>query len=118
MIFGRDMILPIKHIVDWGLINQQKQAQIIKDNIHKNRNQVYQDYKFKDKVMLTKHTAYKYETPYTGLSVITQCFINGMVNLQYNPTKGRYKICQIKPYKSYTYVEDINQNNMYEEVNI
>ena len=32
--------------------------------------------------MLTKHTAYKYETPYTGLFVVTQCFTNGTVNLQ------------------------------------
>ena len=33
--------------------------------------------------MLTKHTAYKYETPYTGPFVITQNFTNEMINLRY-----------------------------------
>ena len=32
--------------------------------------------------MLTNHTAYKYETPYKGPFVITQCFTNGTVHLQ------------------------------------
>ena len=29
LIFGRDMIVPIKHRVDWGLIRQKKQTKII-----------------------------------------------------------------------------------------
>ena len=37
--------------------------------------------------MLTKHTSYKYKTPYTGPFVITQCSTNGRVNLQCVPTK-------------------------------
>ena len=36
LLFVRDMILPIKHKLDWELIRQQKQAQINKDNIRKN----------------------------------------------------------------------------------
>ena len=35
--------------------------------------------------MITNHTAYKYETPYKSPFVITQCFNNGAVNLQYGP---------------------------------
>ena len=35
--------------------------------------------------MITNHTAYKYETPYKFPFVITQCFNNGAVNLQYGP---------------------------------
>ena len=57
LIFGRDMIIPIKYTVDCDLIRQQKQAQIIKDNTHENRNQVDHDYKVRNKVMLIKHTA-------------------------------------------------------------
>ena len=33
LIFGRDVILPIKHKVDWELIRQWNQAQINKYNI-------------------------------------------------------------------------------------
>ena len=38
LVFGYDMILQIKHTVDWALIRQQNQTQINEDNIHKNRN--------------------------------------------------------------------------------
>ena len=80
------MILSIKYEVDWELIYQKNQAQINKYNIRENRHRVYHDYKVGDNVMLTINTAYKYETRYTGPFVITQCFTNGMVNLQYNVT--------------------------------
>ena len=81
MIFGRDMIILIKHRVDWELIRQQKQTQINRDNTRDNKYRVDYDYKVGDKVMLTKHTAYKYETPYKGPFVITQYFTKRTVNL-------------------------------------
>ena len=63
LIFGRDMIIPIKHRVHWELIRQKKQTQINRDNASKNIHRVDYDYKVGDKVILTDHTAYKYETP-------------------------------------------------------
>ena len=45
---------------------------INRDNTRKNRHRVDYDFKVNDNVMLTKHTAYKNETPYTGQFVITQ----------------------------------------------
>ena len=60
LIFGRDMIIPIKHAVDWELTFQRKQMQINKYNIRENIHRVDHDYNFGDKVMLTNHTAYKY----------------------------------------------------------
>ena len=38
ILFGCDMILLIKHMVDWELLRHQKQTQINKDNIRKNGN--------------------------------------------------------------------------------
>ena len=32
LIFGRDMIIPIKHRVDWELLRQRKQTQINRNN--------------------------------------------------------------------------------------
>ena len=58
--------------------------------------------------MLTNKSEYKYETPYKSPFVITQCFINVMVNLKCGPTKNRYNICRINPYKSDTKVENIS----------
>ena len=68
--------------------------------------------------MLANHTACKYETPYEGPFVITQCFTNGTVMLQYVATKIRYNIRRIKPYKSYTKVEDFNYISMDDTVRI
>ena len=112
------MILLIKHRVDWELICQKNQTQINKDNTRENRHRVDYDYKVGDSVMLTKRTAYKYETPYTGTFVITRCFTNGTVNLQCGPTKIGYNIRQIKPYKSDTEVEDYNSKNISDDVSI
>ena len=112
------MILPIKHKVDWKLIPQKNQTQINKDNIRKNRNQVDHDYKVGDKFTLNHHDIYKYETPYKGPFVITTCFTNGMVNIQYGLKKIKHIICRIKPYKYDTNVEDINPENVCDNVNL
>ena len=50
--------------------------------------------------------------------MITQFFTNGTVNLNFGPTKIRYNIRRIKPYKSDTKVEDISSKNMSDNVNI
>ena len=68
--------------------------------------------------MLTKHTAYKYETPYTGPFVITQCFTNVTVNLQCSVVQIKYSIRRINPYKYDTKVEDHSSKNISENVNI
>ena len=46
LIFGRDMIILVKHMVGWELICQKKQTQINKDNNFQNSQRVYYDYKF------------------------------------------------------------------------
>ena len=58
LIFGRDLILPIKHTVYWELICQQKQTQVNKYNIRKNINRFDHEYNAGDKFMLTNHTSY------------------------------------------------------------
>ena len=81
LIFGRDIILPIEHNLDWGLIRQQKHMKTNKDTIRENKHIFYHKYKARNNFMITKHTAYNYETPYMGPFLITQCFINGTVKL-------------------------------------
>ena len=87
LLFGSDKILPIKHMVRWKLIRQWKQTKINKYNICKNRNRVYHDHKVGDKFMITNNSAYKYETPHNGPFVITRCWTNGTVSIQYDPIK-------------------------------
>ena len=68
--------------------------------------------------MLTNHTAYKYETPYKVPFVITQCFTNGTINLQYGATQIKYNIRRTKPYKLDTKAGDYDSINMYDTVSI
>ena len=71
-----------------------------------------------DKFMLTNHTTYKYETTFKGPFVITQCFTNGMVKLQYGATQIKHNIRLIDPFKLDTKVEYSNSINMSDRVNI
>ena len=57
LVFGCDMILPIKHKVDRELICHQKQRHINKDNIRENIKIVDHNYKVGDKVILNNHAA-------------------------------------------------------------
>ena len=104
--------------MDWELTSNQKQKKINRDNSRKNRHRVDYGYKVGYNVVLTKQNAYKYETPYTGPFVITQCFTNGTVNLQYGAIQIKYNICYIKSYKLDTKVEDFNSKNMSDDVSI
>ena len=92
--------------------------QINRDNTLDNKHRVDYDYKVGDKFMITNHTAYKYETPYIVPFVITQCFHNGTVELQYGAIQITYNIRHINPYKLDTKVEYSNSKNMYDTVNI
>ena len=53
--------------------------QINRANTRENKHGVDYDYKVRYKLILTNHPAYKYETPYKGPFVVTQCFTNGIV---------------------------------------
>ena len=105
LIFGRDMIILIKHWGDWELIRQRRQTQITRYNAHENKNRADYDYKVGYKVMLLYHTEYKYETPYKGYFLINQCFTNDTVMLQWGAIQITHNIHRIKPYKYDTKVE-------------
>ena len=92
--------------------------QINRDTTQEYKYRVDYEYKVKYKVIITNHTEYKYETPYKGTFLITQCFTNGTVNLQYCATQITYNICCINPSKSDTKVGDFDSINMFDEVNI
>ena len=107
LIFGYDIILPIKYTVDWELVRQKNQTQNNKDNIRENSKRVDHNYKVGDKVTLDNNSAFKYKTPYNRPFEIKQRFTNSTVTIQYDETKIRHNICHINTYKSDTNVEDI-----------
>jgi hypothetical protein len=50
--FGRDMVLPIKFMSDWGAIEQQRQKEMGRNNRRENASRISHDYKVGDKVLL------------------------------------------------------------------
>jgi hypothetical protein len=67
-VFGRDMVLPITFMADWGAIEQQHQQEMAHNNRRENASRINHDYKVGDKVLLKnpgKHLR-KLESPRTG----------------------------------------------------
>ena len=60
------MILPTNHIANFRYICQRKQAYIEKCVIRENSTRTDHDYNIRDKVMVGRNQAYKYETPFQG----------------------------------------------------
>ena len=52
IVFCRDMILTINHVLDWRYICQRKQAKIDKDAIRENTTRINYDYKVGDQVLI------------------------------------------------------------------
>ena len=68
--------------------------------------------------MLNNNADYKHEKPYKEQFVITWCWTNDTLTIQYVHIQIRHNISRIRPYTSDTSVEDINPKNMYDDVNI
>ena len=66
LVFGRDMILNIKHTANWEYIKQRKQQIINKNNQRENAKRKEHVYRVGDKVLLSKGNEFKYETPFSG----------------------------------------------------
>ena len=68
--------------------------------------------------MIANKYAYRYETPYNVLFLITQCWTSGTVTLHCGAIKIMHNIRHSKPYTYDKNVEDINTENIYDDVNI
>jgi hypothetical protein len=76
--FGRDMVLPINFMADWGAIEQQCQKEMALNNRRENASRISHDYKVGEKVLLKKPGKYlrKLESPRTGLHTVTEIYAN------------------------------------------
>jgi hypothetical protein len=109
LVFGRDMILPLKFKADWARIRQQRQEAIIKNNIRENKSRIYHEYKPGDKVLLTKPGIIrKLSAPRTGPHEIIGVYPNGTVLLQRGVIQERVNIRRLTPYFEDTTIREAN----------
>jgi hypothetical protein len=102
LVFGRDMILNIKHIANWKAIQDRKQQMIIKNNKHENSKRIFYEYKIGDEVLLEKNKPNKMEQPYEGPYKIVQVNTNGTVRLQMGAVLDTVNIRRLQPFKAST----------------
>jgi hypothetical protein len=100
LVFGRDMVLPIQHKVDWTAIKARKQELIRKNNLAENAKRVAHEYRVGDKVMLEVPTKSKLEAPFKGPYDILQVNTNGTVQLRMGAVIDNINIRRLHPFKS------------------
>ena len=66
MIFGQDMILPIKYVSDWEYIRHNKQEQIGKYSICENSTRIDYDYRVGYQVTLSNKSVYTKKITFKG----------------------------------------------------
>ena len=72
--YGRDMLLNMKHVANWDAITNAKRKMIIKNNKRENAKRIPHNYKIGDGVLLENPSAYKYETNQSGPYTLTQAY--------------------------------------------
>ena len=82
LVFGRDVILNIKHIADWEHIRQRKQLRIKHNNKQENMLRNNHQYKFGENILVKRKKNSKHELEFMGPFPITQINDNGMVCFQ------------------------------------
>ena len=100
LVFGRDMILNIKHEANWDYIKKRKQNIINKNNKRENAGRIPHTYRVGDQVLLKRGTENKYEAPYEGPYKLLQVNNNGTVRMKVKAVTDTYNIRRLMPYTS------------------
>ena len=99
LVFGRDVILPVKFKFDWDMIRRKRQLAIDKNNERENNKRVKYTYKVGDKVLYNKHGILrKSSTPRRGPYEITHVYENGTVRIRRGVLSERINIRHLSPF--------------------
>lgn len=100
LVFGRDMLLPIRFQIDWDLIRTRKELKIQKANTRENARRYDYDYQPGAKVLLSKPGIIpKLDTPRTGPYVIESVHTNGTVRIRKGLITERVNVRRLIPYR-------------------
>jgi hypothetical protein len=100
LVFGRDMVLPIQFMADWGAIEQQRQKEMGCNNRRENASRISHDYKVGDRILLKKPGKHlrKLEAPRTGPHTVTAIYTSGTLRIQKGKVNERVNIRRLFPY--------------------
>ena len=100
LVFGRDMLLPIRINADWDLIKQRKQEEIDRNNRRENRDRVDHTYKAGDKVYLRKEGIQrKLTAPRDGPFPVNKVYDNGTLDVKLSDSvRERVNLRRVTPH--------------------
>jgi hypothetical protein len=98
LVFGKDMILNIKHEANWEFIRARKQKIIEKNNKAENAKRIPHTYAVGDQVLLRRGTENKYEAPFEGPYTVLRVNDNGTVRLRVRNVEDTINIRRLTPY--------------------
>ena len=108
IVFGRDMVLNIRHIADWHAMSQRRQLVASNNNQRENRRRIHHQYNVGDEVLKIrgnpKDGTFRstLEAMYEGPYEVTQVHANGTVTIRRTVRSGaryeRLNIRRVKPH--------------------
>lgn len=109
LIFGRDMLLNVQHLVNWHYMQTRRQKIAVENNGRENARRIPHEYKVGDKVLKAhgnpsnkKEISATLQRPYEGPYIVTNVWTNGTVTIKRTVRGGavyeRINIRRIRPY--------------------
>jgi len=99
LVFGRDMLLPVKFAADWARIRQKRQTEMSRNTQRENRSRLRHTYKVDDKVLLTKPGINpKLSAPRQGPFKVERVYTNGTIRIRRGAISERVNIRRVTPY--------------------
>ena len=99
LVYGRDMLLPVKFTADWAAIQQRKQTETKRNNERENKSRIAHEYKVGDQILLTKPGKIrKHRAPHTGPYKIERVYSNGTIHIRRGQISDRVNLRRVIPY--------------------
>jgi transposase InsO family protein len=99
LVFGRDMLLPIKFKADWAMIKARRQDEMRRNNERENKTRKRHEYKVGDKILLTdSRIKSKLAPPCMGPYIVERVYANGTLQIQRGAISERVNIRRVSPY--------------------
>jgi hypothetical protein len=99
LVFGRDMLLPIKFKANWAEIKARRQEEMRRNNERENKGRRAHDYNVGDQILLTdSRKKSKLSPPREGPYQVERVFTNGTLLIRRGAVSERVNIRRVSPY--------------------
>jgi hypothetical protein len=99
LVFGRDMVLPIKFTTNWTRLRQKRQDEMKRNNARENKSRIAHEYSVGDKVLIEKPGIIpKLSTPRSGPYEVLRVNANGTLRIKRGNVTETINIRRVTPY--------------------